>query len=157
MSDPTDNEPDIERHQFATEFNVSGDQLDVDRLSALLVAPRDILSMWKPGDATESGVATFANLTIRVFRGGPRTEFEHAVRRFLDEESVFITQAGEERMARAGLSTTVYVASGHLPVGVALPSDLLARFAGGGLTWSVLAVPCTVDGAIAVGDKRSST
>ena len=87
-----------------------------------------------------------------MFEGVSSGALFRAVKRFLTRERAFLSAAARAggSTAQRGLSTTIFVRSGHLPVGFQLPSALLGLAARMRVPWAIMCLPCTADGSVAV-------
>jgi hypothetical protein len=135
-----------------TEYSIYGPQLNVDALLRRS-RPRGEHSVWRRGETTEFGEAQTSGITIPVFDGVSSPNLFRTVKRFLKRERAFLSAAANAGgwTAQRGLSTTIFVRSGHLPVGFQLPPALLGLAGQMRVAWAIMAIPCTADGTVAVG------
>ena len=134
-----------------TEYSIYGSPLDVDALLKK-ARPRGQLRVWRQGDAAEFGPATTSGIAVPVFEGTSTKALFRAVKGFLVRERAFLKAATRLSgpAVQQGLNTTVFVRSGHVPVGLELPASLMSLAAERCVPWSIMCIPCTKDGDVAV-------
>jgi hypothetical protein len=137
-----------------TDYSIHGSPFDV---SALLkrVRPRGRITVWREGEHSDFGVATTSGISVPVFDGTSSVKLFRAVERFLTREARFLAAAARVRGSRIhrGLTTSILVRTGSLPVGLEFPETLLQLAAVRRVPWAVMCIPCRADGAIAVGGE----
>ncbi len=146
--------PTVIPDQFATDYSISGDTLEVD---LLLSQARPVSShrVWRVGAMTEFGPARVSGVRIVIFQGGSLRGLHDAVRDFLKREQAFLEAArGFLRgNVASGLCTSVTVLADHLPIQVDLSPSLLRDVAAYEVGWSFMGFSCSAEGESTVGER----